>query len=80
MTADELRKKKEHAEKVRIIEVEIESPIKTLGGYLPAERKTRLKTMTIPELQTVAQELQSAKTRQVAFSMIVKGLCASADA
>ena len=80
MTSDEQRKRMEDAENVRIIESEIEMSIEALGVQLSAERKARLKKMTKPELQQLAQDVKGARTSQDAITITVKDICASEDA
>jgi hypothetical protein len=72
------QRRKEEAEKGRIIESEIEIRIENLGCDLRAklwsDRKAGLKTMTLPELRQLAQELQRALTLNAANSALVKAI------
>lgn len=79
MAVDEQRKKMEDAEKVSIIESEIEIPIEALGAQLADERKTRLKKLTKPELQQLAHDVKAARTPQDAITITVEAICDSEE-
>jgi transcriptional regulator with XRE-family HTH domain len=77
---EELRKR-EHAEKLHIIEADIIMRLESLGHLfdrrIDLDRKTEMKSMSKLELQQLAQELRSAPTSERAISMIVAAISAS---
>jgi transcriptional regulator with XRE-family HTH domain len=82
--SEEQTRKREHAEKLHIIEADIIMRLEALGHLfdrrIDQNRKTEMKSMSKPELQQLAQTLRSASTAQKANSMIVAAICASKDA
>src|ERR1700722_16744497 len=77
MKAEEQTARMEIAEKQSLIEAGILIPVDSFGGHVSAERMTRLRSMTKPELQLLAVDLRDACSSANAITMIVNAICAS---
>jgi hypothetical protein len=74
---DDQQKKQEEAQKWLLIERNIQLPIERLGGTLSLERRTGLTTMTLPELNQLAIELQACHSPNDAINAVVLGISES---
>jgi hypothetical protein len=80
MIADEQKRRIEDGEKEWIILLEIETRIEALGGRVSPERKAGLITMTMPELQQLALDMQGIQTSQEAITRTVMAITVSKHA
>jgi hypothetical protein len=80
MTAEDLRKHKEQAEKSTIIESMIIMRLEVLDRMLSVDRKAGLKEMSKLALQKLATDLEGATTGQAAITMIVAAITNSEQA
>ncbi|MCI0639541.1 MAG: transcriptional regulator [Gemmataceae bacterium] len=78
---DELRRRRDEAERGFIIEKKIVMRLESLGHAFNREidkpRRVELRSMTKPELEQLAVELKNAPTWQEAIRMIVSAICES---